>query len=80
MEGLRDGYKYRMKLISPYTKNKVVPLQRIFQAPDGLPVFLKGKHDVKIYRGAMGFSVIGLAVVFFSIYQMATGQLVKKEA
>ena len=48
-------------------------------SPD--PVFLRGGFkDLVIYRGVMGFSVIGLSLAFFGIYKMATGTLVKKGA
>lgn len=30
-------------------------------------------------RGTMVFSVFGLGIAYFSIYQMATGQMTKKE-
>ena len=56
--------------------------QEIFKlgvSPD--PVFLRGGFkDLVIYRGVMGFSVIGLSLAFFGIYKMATGTLVKKGA
>lgn len=35
--------------------------------------------ELYLFRGAMGFSVFGIGILFFSFYQMATGQLTKKE-
>ena len=43
------------------------------------PVHLRGGRDQLIYRGVMGFSVVGIAVTFYGIYSMATGTLKKKE-
>ena len=42
------------------------------------PVFLRGKSDRFVYRSAMALSVCGIAVSFYGIYLMATGQMEKK--
>ena len=45
------------------------------------PVFLRGgASDVLLYRGIMGFSVLGIGIALFSIYRMATGSIQKKES
>lgn len=79
MEFVRESYKNRVTLKSPYIRNKIKAQQTTLQRPDGLPVFLKGKGDVRLYRGVMVCSVFGLGIAFFTIYRMATGQIKKKE-
>ena len=43
-----------------------------------IPVHLRGRSDVLVYRGVMGFTVIGLGITFYGIFLMATNQMEKK--
>ena len=75
---MRQTYQKKVALESPYIGNKVRFLQDKFQAHDSLPVFLKGKHDIRMYRGVMVFSLIGLTAALYGVTQMALGNLKKK--
>ncbi|KJE91910.1 hypothetical protein CAOG_02971 [Capsaspora owczarzaki ATCC 30864] len=51
--------------------NQVHSKQAHFQIPNGLPVFLRGKNDLMIYRGLMGASALGICVVLVGLGSMA---------
>jgi len=55
--------------------NNVRFWQRYFQRNDGLPVFLKGKNDIQMYRFYMPASVICIAGSLGLFMYMALGKM-----
>ncbi|XP_054855611.1 cytochrome c oxidase subunit 7A2, mitochondrial [Eublepharis macularius] len=53
-------------------KNKVPEYQKIFQEDNNLPVHLKGgTTDALLYRFTMAFSVFGVGLSLFQLFQAA---------
>merc|ERR1711973_1049852 len=85
MEDLRKNYQSRIQADvaggdSIYqASNKVKLQQRLMQAAPEAPVFLKASYDLRMYRGVMVGSLVGLGIAVGSLFMMATNSLKKKE-
>ncbi|KJE96407.1 hypothetical protein CAOG_06740 [Capsaspora owczarzaki ATCC 30864] len=53
--------------------NQVAAWQSFFARPEvrDLPIFLRGKNDLAIYRGAMGAVAVTVSVVLIGLTQMS---------
>ena len=62
----------------PSSLEVMMPLSPFQSKGSDAPVFLRSPRDAMVYRSVMVFSVFGIAVTFFSLYQMAAGTMKKK--
>nr|XP_033806600.1 cytochrome c oxidase subunit 7A-related protein, mitochondrial-like [Geotrypetes seraphini] len=69
------GSRGSLQMSSYLGKNKVPELQKFFQRPDGLPVYLKGGYSDKLlYRITMALTIGGAIYSLVALFMAAQPQ------